>query len=112
MSLPTFSAVAEFPLSEHISFDVLSGDPSLGPVLRYSPSTRDKRRFRLTFKQVSRATKDAVVALRRQVRGTAGRFLFTPPGGSALTCYFTEAAFQWRKVTASHYAFTVEFMEA
>lgn len=113
MSLPTFSAVAEFPLSEKIDFDVIAGDPVSGPVLRHAPTTRDKRRFRLTFKQVSKATKDAVVALRRTVRGTAGRFLFTPPGeGSPLTCYFTAPSQQWRKVNATHYAFTVEFMEA
>jgi hypothetical protein len=113
MSLPTLSVASEFPYGEAIDFDVLTGGPTDGVVLRRAQSSRDKRVFRLNFKVASKATKDAVVALFRQVRGRAGRFNFTPPGGSPVVCRFASDELPaWQKITAAQYAFALEIMEA
>lgn len=114
MSLPTLSIVSEFPYGETIDYDVLVGDAAGGIVPRRAVSATDKRIFRLNFRVATKATKDAVVALFRQVRGRAGRFNFTPPGeGSPVVCRFTADELPaWQKITAAQYAFAVEFMEA
>lgn len=114
MSRPTLSVVSEFPYGEVMDFDVMSGAPADGVLLRRAQSARDKRTFRLNFKVAAKATKDAVVTVFRACRGRAGTFNFTPPGeGSPVVCRFTADELPaWQKLSATQYAFALEFMEA
>lgn len=111
--MPSLTLSPDFTVDVTEQYAVAQSPAGPGPIHRRAVHDRRRQRLRLTYPLLSSDGLATLLALFDAVRGTAGRFDFTPPDeGSPKKFRFADDKLPWRHDSPSYASATFDIVEA